>query len=221
VNILEPLHLYEESVARSAALNMAIDEALLETVAIPSLRVYRWRKPALSFGYFGSFSDVANQQRTREIVRRWTGGGIVPHGDDLTYSIVIPANHWFFSRSSLEIYSAIHEAIRRALNKNGVEVTLANSVTPRVSENCFANPVPADVLKDGQKIAGAAHRRSRMGLLHQGSIQMAGLPHKFTEDFARTLCPQFERKDFSQELLARATAVAQSKYGTDAWLLRR
>src|SRR6476646_9160190 len=173
---------------------MAIDEALLETVAIPSLRVYRWRKPALSFGYFGSFSDGANQQRTREIVRRWTGGGIVPHGDDLTYTIILPASHPFFARSSPEIYRALHEAIRSALQKNEIAAELSSGAAPKISEACFANPVRADVMSRGRKIAGAAHRRSRAGLLHQGSIQYPDLPPRFRTDLARNLCEHYEFK---------------------------
>ena len=38
-----------------AALNMAIDEALLQTASLPLLRVYRWSRPAVSVGYFGRF----------------------------------------------------------------------------------------------------------------------------------------------------------------------
>src|SRR5262249_33501134 len=77
---------------RSAATNMAIDEALLETAVVPTIRFYSWHFSALSFGYFGKFSDVAIYAAERDLVRRWTGGGIVFHGDDLTYSIVIPAS---------------------------------------------------------------------------------------------------------------------------------
>lgn len=221
MSILDELHVYEESEPRSAALNMAIDEALLETARSPSLRFYRWRGPALSFGYFGSFADVASQRGDREIVRRWTGGGVVPHGDDLTYSVIIPASHPFFARSSLAIYSALHDAIREALKKSGIEATLASSVSPRVSEECFANAVRADVISEGRKIAGAAHRRSRSGLLHQGSIQKAKLPHRFINDFAGTLCDRFDRKAVSQELMDRARLIAQAKYGTNEWLMRR
>src|SRR5262249_46055918 len=72
---------------RSAAMNMAIDEALLESATIPTIRFYGWHSPALSFGYFGRFSDVAIYAADRDLVRRWTGGGIVLHGDDLTYSV--------------------------------------------------------------------------------------------------------------------------------------
>jgi lipoate-protein ligase A len=219
--MLDRLEVYDDTTPRAAALNMAVDEALLEAATSPVLRFYRWRGPSLSFGYFGSFADVSAQRAQREIVRRWTGGGVVPHGEDLTYSVVIPAGHPFFARSSLEIYSALHEAIRRALMANGTEVTLASAVAPKVSEHCFANAVRADVLIDGRKIAGAAHRRSRAGLLHQGSIQLSGLPAKFIDDFARALCDPFARKILPPKLILRANAIAQAKYATDEWLMRR
>src|ERR1700674_4041025 len=124
--MLDELHVYDDSEPRSAALNMALDEALLETAASPTLRFYRWRSLALSFGYFGSYRDAASHCGDREIVRRWTGGGVVPHGDDLTYSVIIPTSHPFFARSSLAIYSDLHDAIREALKANGIAATLAN-----------------------------------------------------------------------------------------------
>jgi lipoate-protein ligase A len=219
--MLDELDVYDDGEPQFAALNMAVDEALLETASNPTLRFYRWRGPALSFGYFGVYADVEDQRESREIVRRWTGGGVVPHGEDLTYSVIIPAQHSFFSRSSLEIYSVLHDAIRQALIANGVEATLAGTVGPKVSEHCFANAVRSDVLSAGRKIAGAAHRRSRVGLLHQGSIQVAGLPAKLKEDFAEALCGRFERKTLAPALVARANAIAQTKYATAQWLMRR
>lgn len=219
--MFDALHVYDDLEPRRAALNMAVDEALLETAAFPTIRFYRWEVAALSFGYFGSFAEVADQQNQREIVRRWTGGGVVPHGDDLTYSVIVPASHPFFARSSLEIYSELHEAIRKTLDANGISATLANAVAPKISGDCFANAVRADVISDGQKIAGAAHRRSRAGLLHQGSIQYAKLPERFRRDFATTLCARLEDKSLSASLLERAETLAQSKYGTAEWLRRR
>lgn len=219
--MFDELLVYDDSEARAAALNMAVDEALLESAVAPTLRFYRWRGPALSFGYFGAYEDVADQRDDREIVRRWTGGGVVPHGDDLTYSIIIPASDPFFANSSLAIYSGLHEALRTALEANGTKATLAHAISPKVSENCFANAVRADVLIEGRKIAGAAHRRSRLGLLHQGSIQNAKVPQRFGDDFARALCDRFERRPLSKEVLDRATKIAQAKYGTAEWLRRR
>jgi len=82
MSIFTALEIYHDIDSRSAALNMAIDEVLFETAAIPSIRFYKWDHPALSFGYSGKFADVANHERERDIVRRWTGGGIVLHGED-------------------------------------------------------------------------------------------------------------------------------------------
>lgn len=219
--MLDELIVYDDLDAKSAALNMAVDEALLESTASPALRFYRWRAPTLSFGYFGVYADVADQRDQREIVRRWTGGGIVPHGEDLTYSIIIPTAHSFLARSSLEIYSELHEAIRRALRQNGIDALLANTAAPKLSEDCFANAVRADVISQGRKIAGAAHRRSRAGLLHQGSIQLDNLPDRFNEDFARIICDRFERQTLSPSVFERAVAIAAAKYGTPEWLMRR
>jgi lipoate-protein ligase A len=219
--MLELLHVYDDIEPKSAALNMAVDEALLAGAAAPLLRFYRWQKAAISFGYFGRYVDAAAEANGREIVRRWTGGGIVPHGDDLTYSIIVPSAHSFFAQSSPEIYATVHEAIRVALRKNQIEARLAEQATPKMSDACFANAVRADVLSGDQKIAGAAHRRSRAGLLHQGSIQRSDLPERFREDFARLLCQRFERKTLGAETLDRAAQIAASKYGTSEWLMRR
>lgn len=219
--MLDALHVYDDREPQSAALNMAVDEALLAEAAAPILRFYRWRLPSLSFGYFGLYAEVAGQSSEREIVRRWTGGGIVPHGDDLTYSVIIPASHPFFARSSLEIYAAVHDAIRRALEANGVDAFLADSAAPKVSESCFANAVRADLMSSGQKIAGAAHRRSRAGLLHQGSIQQRDLPERFRSDFAQVLCERYGTRTLSPELMERAAGIAAKKYGTFEWLTHR
>jgi lipoate-protein ligase A len=219
--MFEALHVYDDHDAKPAALNMAIDEALLSDAAIPILRFYRWRRPSLSFGYFGRYAEAAGEAGERELVRRWTGGGGVLHGEDLTYSIIIPAGNPLLTRSSLEIYSEFHDSIRRALQLNGIEAMLANAAAPKISEDCFANAVRADVMSEGRKIAGAAHRRSRAGLLHQGSIQRGDLSGRFKEDLARLLCERFELKALSSETIEHAVRIADAKYGTPEWLMRR
>src|SRR5204862_5253060 len=119
------LNVYHDIASRSAALNMAVDEALLETAKIPTIRFYTWDHPALSFGYFGKFADVENHVLQRDLARRWTGGGIVFHGDDLTYSIVIPATEPAFSKSSSSIYERIHNALCDALVSEGRDAVVA------------------------------------------------------------------------------------------------
>jgi lipoate-protein ligase A len=219
--MLDALHVFfDDAQQNSAALNMAVDEALFVTATVPVLRFYQWRRASISFGYFGRYTEVAAEAGDREMVRRWTGGGTVPHGDDLTYSVVVPSSHPFFQRSSIEIYHAIHDAICRALQANGVQAFLAKDADPKISESCFANAVRADVLSGGRKIAGAAHRRSRAGLLHQGSIQRKDLPQRFRAVLAEILCPRFDRMTLSPEIRERAAEIARTKYGTSEWLTR-
>jgi lipoyl(octanoyl) transferase len=227
------LTIYLEERPHSAAMNMAIDEALLETALGPSIRFYRWRSPAVSFGYFGKFSDVAIYALERDVVRRWTGGGIVFHGDDLTYSIVIPANDPAFDESSIAIYEKIHRALVDALNgvderavvAGGVDpggVTLSKHAAVNASGyNCFANPVRADVMMGGRKIAGAAQRRTRRGLLQQGSIQGITTNILLAEKFAHALSSNHIEFEINEEIFQRVREIAQQKYGTESWLRKR
>ena len=208
-------------------MNMAIDEALLETATVPLIRFYRWNSPALSFGYFGKFTDVANHAVERDLVRRWTGGGVVFHGDDLTYAIVIPQSDPVFSESSRSIYGAIHAALRNALVADGEPAELAPGVVDAWAAiidrgySCFANPVRADVMLNGRKIAGAAQRRTRRGLLQQGSIQYSDLRNGLSERFARALSTSCSELEINRETLDWARELAEQKYRADAWLRRR
>ena len=233
MKLLESLTVYQDFAPRSAAMNMAIDEALLEAARVPSIRFYRWKSPALSFGYFGRFADVAEYAIERDLVRRWTGGGIVFHGEDLTYSVIVPADDAAFAKSSNSIYEIVHRALRNVLATNGGRVELAaigrDAVLrrPRTAQRavpsnvCFANPVSADVMVNGRKVAGAAQRRTRRGLLHQGSIQHVELAEDFGERFARELSRDMGRQSLSRDILRRANEIAVQKYATAAWLRRR
>ena len=225
------LTIYHDETPHSAAMNMAIDEALLETAVVPSVRFYRWRSPALSFGYFGKFSDVAIYAAECDLVRRWTGGGIVFHGDDLTYSIVIPENDPVFDESSIAIYEKIHRALCGALVKTGQRAVVAvdpasfsaatRAAVNASGYNCFANPVRADVMMDGRKIAGAAQRRTRRGLLQQGSIQGFAMNTDVAQRFAQALSANCSEFEITKAILKQAQKVAQQKYGTESWLHKR
>lgn len=219
MSIFAALDVYHDKSSRSAAMNMAIDEALLEFAPKPSIRFYQWDHPALSFGYFGRFADIENEPR--DLVRRWTGGGIVLHGEDLTYSLVIPSSDPAFAESSTSIYEKAHKALGAGLVASGQQAELALMAGSKTSESCFANPVRADVLSNGRKVAGAAQRRTRGGLLQQGSIQSVDFGHGFADLFARQLCAQCRPVQLGEDLLARAQQIAKLKYASEAWLRRR
>jgi lipoate-protein ligase A len=227
--LFNALNVYHDDGGHSAAMNMAIDEALLGSTTASSIRFYRWASPALSFGYFGRFAEVASYAHERDLVRRWTGGGIVFHGDDLTYSIVIPSSDPAFGESSMLIYQKIHRALADALASYGAPVELAavadgvDAGTAMIDRgyNCFANPVRADVMLDGRKIAGAAQRRTRAGLLQQGSIQGVDFRNGLADRFAKQLSSQRNVRHLPVAVQHRAQKIAAQRYETESWLQRR
>ena len=221
MSVFDRLDVFYDAEKKPAALNMAVDEALLETALTPTIRFYDWARPSVSFGYFGKFREAAEAGVDRDLVRRWTGGGIVLHGTDLTYSIVVPATNHYLDRSPLDLYSDVHSAIREALLQNKVNAVLADSSRQKISDACFANPVRADVLIDGRKVAGAAQRRTRAGLLQQGSIQLENLGTDFAERFVQALCPSSQPRAINNEISQRAHEIAEEKYAQRSWLERR
>lgn len=205
-----------DSEPHDAALNMAIDETLLRAADAPTLRIYRWARPALSFGYFGKWREACAAGPGCEIVRRWTGGGIVPHGDDFTYSLIVPRAHPFFAVNPGESYCAIHECVARSIGN----ASLAGSARAQTSAACFENPVQHDVLLGGRKVAGGAQRRTKAGLLHQGSIQTPGDVARLSAALLGSFSTRHSSVPLPAEILAAATLLARKKYATDEWTRR-
>jgi lipoate-protein ligase A len=216
---LPEISLFDDATPHRAAMNMAIDEALLGLISAPLLRVYRWAGPAVSFGYFERWEPVRAAHPGRDAVRRWTGGGVVLHGEDFTYSLLIPSVRGAGARTPADSYRLIHGALRRALADAGIAAEPAPSATGKVSHACFENPVLHDVLVRGQKVAGAAQRRTRAGLIHQGSIQSLDLPPGFGAAFAARLGKVVREQAF--DITSAAGRLVAEKYGTRAWLESR
>jgi lipoate-protein ligase A len=154
--------------------NMALDEALLQSASRlgrPILRFYGWLEPAATFGYSQSYAEIEKLTPLRPLVRRPTGGGLVPHDSDWTYSLVFPPDHFWYRYKAVESYRRVHEWIREAFAKMNVTTTLSPSGKKEIHGQCFIGTEKDDVLWQGRKIAGAAQRRTRDGLLIQGSVQ--------------------------------------------------
>jgi lipoyl(octanoyl) transferase len=157
-----------------AAFNMALDEALLEAAARlgnPVLRFYGWTEPAATFGYFQKYAEVERVTPLRPLIRRPTGGGIVPHDADWTYSFVVPPGHEWHLLKAEESYRRVHDWLRLAFAELNVETELAPGRKVSTPGQCFAGHEKFDLLWRGKKIAGAAQRRNKLGLLIQGSVQ--------------------------------------------------
>jgi lipoate-protein ligase A len=107
----------------------------------------------------------------RPLVRRPTGGGLVPHERDWTYSLVFPPGHWWHASRAAESYRRVHEWIRDAFARLAIATTLSPGRSRELPGQCFVGAEQFDLVCGEQKIAGAAQRRNRQGLLVQGSVQ--------------------------------------------------
>ncbi|MEI6536315.1 MAG: hypothetical protein WCN98_13290 [Verrucomicrobiaceae bacterium] len=223
--LLEKLCIWDDTRPRSGPLNMALDEAMMEQAVEPWLRIYRWSEPTLSIGFSQTLKVIPESKRKWPVVRRWTGGGLVVHDGDWTYTLAVPANHPFGEQSAGGSYRQIHEAMIAALAASGIEDCLLQTVSTSDGMGvCFTEPARFDVVRNGQKIAGAAQRRSRVGFLHQGTVQPLQPPSGFAWNFARALALEpvvIAQVDAERRLLDRAQILCSEKYRTDSWLHER
>ena len=250
----------------SPAFNMALDEALLEAMprlGRPVLRFYGWTEPAATFGYFQKYADVERATLLRPLIRRPTGGGIVPHDSDWTYSLAFPPGHEWHSLKAEASYRRVHEWIQSAFAKLNVTTELApgcrksipsfrssrreealesgsqpltlnpqpgnqSLLTSAPTGQCFVGYEKFDVLWHGRKIAGAAQRRNKLGLLIQGSVQPPPISLARTDwqkamgDVGRV---EFgvEWSDFAPDetLRERAEFLAKQKYSQMEFIRKR
>ena len=153
---------------------MALDEAILlkSPAGATVLRFYDWDGDACTFGYSQRHADAkAACKPGVSPVRRATGGGIVQHDGDLTFSLVFG---WDKALAPETIYKNIHRGIHQALKMNGVENGLWSRArsSASIAQNCFSSPEKMDVvLNDGSKLLGGALRKKGSRGLYQGSLR--------------------------------------------------
>jgi len=171
----------------------------------------------VSIGYFAPWREAESARPGWPACRRWTGGGVVVHDGDFTFSLVAPrAESWSVLRPD-ESYRVLHLALASALHHTGCGATLFNGETQGAAA-CFAKPVRYDVVDGTRKVAGGAQRRTKRGLLHQGSIRQSGLGAGFAQRLASILAAETGPWT-PPESFEEATAALQStKYGRDEFL---
>ena len=225
------------------ATNMALDAALLATIpeGTAVFRHYGWTEPSCTFGYSQRYAEVAAHTPDGvALCRRMTGGGIVDHRNDWTYALILhqAANH--SGITATELYAKVHRALADALARQDIPAQLApcprkcDEVTAKTPgpDQCFVQPVMNDVLlPTGAKIAGAAMKRTRRGLLVQGSVDCGALPEaldleSFSQAFGQVLARALEiprqqpddlRPYFQSDLIERE----REKFASDEWTMRR
>lgn len=163
----------------SAQWNMAVDEALLENFGegdLPILRLYGWES-ALTAGRFSKLQRSVDLEKLKEqglsCVRRMTGGGVLVHGGDLSYALIMPRD--FLALGGVkESYRYLCRFLLRLYAKLGLQADFAQSVRHegRGSEVCLAGNEAYDLLIEGSKMGGNAQRHTRKVLFQHGTIPM-------------------------------------------------
>jgi len=221
----EQLIVWEDPYSRSAAANMAVDQLVLSGLHEAAvLRFYHWNEPAVTFGYFDEL-EVAKEKFGEEdltYVRRWTGGGVVDHRVDLTYTLAIPRDHLLAKLRGAESYRVIHEAVVTALRDCGVEAKVIAADSGNESAACFENPVAYDVVDgQGNKLAGAGQRRTRWGLLHQGSVQGLNDSPDWRAALVKSLTARVNNHVIEVPGSDEVDLLVAERYGTEEWLTKR
>lgn len=169
----------------SGAMNMALDDAILERVidgqTPPTLRLYAWDPPCVSLGYAQPSSRISAQRLAHngwELVRRATGGRSILHTDELTYSITGGDHLDELAGGVLQSYQRLSSGQVRALQRLGVEPELHPEVQisaeQRANPVCFQVPSSYEITCQGRKLLGSAQLRRRSGILQHGTLPLSG-----------------------------------------------
>jgi len=109
-----------------------------------------------------------------DIVRRITGGQLVLHYNEVTYS-VCSSDEILFTSTLADSYRLISEALIKGLEKMGIKARLAASPPESYSRShhpCFSYPAKDEVEISGDKIIGSAQKRVGKNFLQHGSIPL-------------------------------------------------
>jgi len=216
-----------------ACQQMAADETLCDTLPAPHiLRFYNWKCAGVTFGYSQRYKAVmsalsAGENRAPAAVRRPTGGGIVVHETDLTFSFIFPAPEVYFE--PVKTYNRLHSAISAQYSQLGLNFDLLGEATADYAVNdpvmnCFSKPVSMDMLYNGKKVLGGALRKFGSRMLYQASFQAEDARSR--ADFHRNVILKALGREYGirwhstgadQATIERISSLARLKYATPAW----
>jgi lipoate-protein ligase A len=175
-------NLIVDEIPRPGSWNMAVDEYLFQTLSDKEpqtiLRFYGWKKPTVSIGYSQPIDQTVNMsfchERNIDIVRRMTGGKLVFHDDEVTYS-VCSSDITSFTSTLDGSYRKISKALICGLKKMGLDPQLACSAPENYARNhllCFSHPAQNEIEITGKKIVGSAQKRTGILFIQHGSIPL-------------------------------------------------
>ncbi|MCP2619868.1 lipoate--protein ligase family protein [Candidatus Aminicenantes bacterium AC-334-K16] len=174
-------YLLVDRTPKDGSWNMAVDEFLFREVKeapLTFLRFYTWSRPTASLGYYQKTERVVDLEVCRrqgvDIVRRMTGGKLVLHHEEVTYTVA-SSEVDIFSTSLRESYRLVSEALILGLKRLGLEAHLAAKTPERYARGdlpCFSFPAEDEIEIKGKKLIGSAQKRVGQRFLQHGSIPL-------------------------------------------------
>lgn len=162
----------------SAKDNMRIDKGMFESFkasGLPRFRVYEWEE-SFTYGVSQKIEALKNDTHLKKYddnhAQRMTGGGILFHGNDVSYSLAIPTSY-VKNLSVKQSYELICGFLMEFYKKLGLDPVYAKDleeINLSKSHYCQEGFEPYDILVDGKKIGGNAQRRSKDAIFQHGSI---------------------------------------------------
>lgn len=211
----------------SAFQNMDLDRNFLNELDPKGpciLRHYEWSSDSATHGYFINPFDYLNESIVKEgrlqLAKRPTGGGILFHIWDLTYSVLVPVSHPSFSTNTLLNYLFVHNIVSKAIYQFMGEAeplellpTEEKHEIKACNNFCMAQPSQYDVMLKGRKVGGGAQRRTKAGYLHQGTISLSMPSLDFVKDALQPNSPVLAAMQLNTESLlgANITPVQLTK----------
>lgn len=163
----------------SASWNMAVDEALLTNFQegdLPILRLYGWES-ALSLGRFSDIEKSLDKPKIDEVdfsyVRRMTGGGVLVHTGDISYSLILPRKI-LKGISVKESYFYLCQFLIQFYERLGLDANFFSELQleQKKSDICLAGHEAYDIMIENKKMGGNAQRYTGNTLFQHGSIPM-------------------------------------------------
>lgn len=168
----------------TGAVNMAIDQAIMEAVAkgraAPTLRFYAWDPPCLSLGYTQPIDDIDAERlaaRGWDVVRRMTGGRAILHTDELTYSVTVCADNPIVAGDIVSSYRRISAAFVEGLRRLGARPEADKRIDGHNAAKgpvCFEVPSHYEITLDGKKLVGSAQVSKFGAVLQHGTLPLTG-----------------------------------------------
>jgi len=160
----------------SAKVNSNIDNALFRNFKmnnLPILRIYSWQN-SITFGAGQNPQDYQTliKEYNNNYSKRITGGGVLFHGHDISYSLVVPAK-LIDNKNVKETYELICKFVINFYKDLGLKASFAKDIKEIVlskSPFCQIGFEAYDIIINGQKIGGNAQKRAKNIIFQHGSI---------------------------------------------------